>query len=692
MGPVRFILAVHNHQPVGTVESVFEHAYQTSYGPILDVLAHYPEIPFAWHTSGPLLEWLAESHPESIERVRALVESGRVEILGGGFFEPILAMIPHRDRVKQIRSFTAYLQETLRARVRGMWLAGEVWEQELVAAICEAGMEYTVLGDAHFQRAGCASDLFGYYLTEDDGHLLKIFPASEMLRVSLASQAPEAIGELLLDIAERRPGASVVVAADGETFGVRSGADNHVPTLDRLARFCDTVRSNRSWLVPTTFARVVDTALPLGKIYLPGGCSSLANDVVLAPESRRARTRSAGRAWRNVLSDYPESGEMYSRMLGLSRRLADLEKDASSDPDYLEVARQELHRSQCNDAYWHGPSGGLYSPHLRHAVYGALIAAHGALDDAVGRTGPRVALEVGDFNLDLRQEVRLENDHLLALVRPALGGHVYELDVRQSLTNVLATLDVRLEARHVTNAEAMPAPAADPSGGTSTVHDRHPRKALVDHFYPLDVTLDDLVNCREKECGDFALGTYLARTQRDPRRAAVIMERAGVAAGHSIRLRKTVELQAGRARLSVRYELDDLPAASCLHFAVEINIAGIAGRIDECYDAALSGTAIATRDECLDLAHTRGVRLTDLGSDTANLTWSKSAGLWCFPVETVKHDQSGGSEAVRQSTAVVPHWHITPDEHGCWEVLIEWEVGADSRAAASAEKADGVQG
>ncbi len=171
------------------------------------------------------------------------------------------------------------------------------------------------------------------------------------------------------------------------------------------------------------------------------------------------------------------------------------------------------------------------------------------------------------------------------------------------------------------------------------------------------------------------------RTQRELKRVAVVMERAGVAAGHSIRVRKTIELQAGQPRLRVRYELDDLPVESCLHFAVEVNIAGIAGRIDECYDAVLSGTRIATLDESLDLAHTRGMRLTDLGSDNVNLTWLRTAGLWCFPIETRRQHQ-GDAGAIRQLTAVIPHWHVTPDEHGSWDVLIEWEVGRSPRASA----------
>ena len=57
-------------------------------------------------------------------------------------------------------------------------------------------------------------------------------------------------------------------------------------------------------------------------------------------------------------------------------------------------------------------------------------------------------IEVGDFNLDARQEVRLENDRLIAWVRPARGGHIYELDVRENATNLLATLDRRPEVYH----------------------------------------------------------------------------------------------------------------------------------------------------------------------------------------------------------------------------------------------------
>ena len=66
MPSVRLIFALHNHQPVGNFDDVFASAYRLSYQPFLDVLESYPEIKFALHTSGPLMEWLVANRPEYI--------------------------------------------------------------------------------------------------------------------------------------------------------------------------------------------------------------------------------------------------------------------------------------------------------------------------------------------------------------------------------------------------------------------------------------------------------------------------------------------------------------------------------------------------------------------------------------------------------------------------------------------------
>ena len=85
------------------------------------------------HISGSLMEWLAAHHAEYLDRLAELVEQGRIEIVGGPYFEPILAMIPSRDRIGQIRGYTRWLQNRLGATIRGVWVPERVWEQSLPA-------------------------------------------------------------------------------------------------------------------------------------------------------------------------------------------------------------------------------------------------------------------------------------------------------------------------------------------------------------------------------------------------------------------------------------------------------------------------------------------------------------------------------------------------------------------------------
>ena len=517
-------------------------------------------------------------------------------------------------------------------------------------------------------------------------------------------QEPHASYEFLMRIAHERPGSTVVFADDGEKFGSWPETFDHVYANGWLRRFCDMLSANRDWLQTSTFARAVDETVPLGKVYLPNSSYREMTEWAL-PADRLVRYEHATRStagdekadllrpfvrangfWRNFKARYAESDEMYTRMLGISDRLANLSADA--DPELLASSRADLYKGQCNCPYWHGAFGGLYLPHLRNAIYRHLIAAHNALDEAEGKVGPRVSLDVKDFNLDARQEVRLENDRLIATIRPALGGHIYELDERHSLVNLLATLDRRPEAYHG-------AIAAAARGGNEghdrpfdpdrvvmkqenldrrIVYDRHPRKALVDHFYPLDVRLDDLTLCHDVERGDFATGTYLARIGRGDDRAAVVMERPGWADGHAIRVRKTVSLASDSPTLDVDYELEDLPEGVPVHFAVEINIAAMAGRADDRYYSDGDGDRLGTLDSRLDASDSEGIDLTDEWLDLlVSLRWSTPSGLWCHPIETVSQSE-GGFEGVYQSSAVIPHWIVKAGPSRRWSVRISWTV------------------
>lgn len=228
--------------------------------------------------------------------------------------------------------------------------------------------------------------------------------------------------------------------------------------------------------------------------------------------------------------------------------------------ELVEQARRALYRGQCNCSYWHGAFGGVYLPHLRNAVYAQLIAADNLLDRATGRTEPWVSIAADDFNLDGRQEVQLASNRLLALLAPARGGHLYELDVRSICHNLLATLTRRPEAYHrkvLAGTEGF----NDVAGVSDKVifkqagldsrlqYDAYPRKSLVDHFYDPQVSLAALARGEATERGDFLTRQYEARLHRSPNRMQVQLAAQGTAGDLPVRITKAVTLEAGGAAL-----------------------------------------------------------------------------------------------------------------------------------------------
>ncbi|NUQ64918.1 MAG: DUF1926 domain-containing protein [Pirellulales bacterium] len=715
---VRLALVLHNHQPIGNFHHVFEQAYQESYRPFLDVFSRYESLKIALHTSGSLMEWLNEHHPEYVDGLADLVAQGRIEIIGGAFFEPILAMLPARDRIGQIRTYTRWLENRLGARVRGMWIAERVWEQSFGRDVSSAGIEYTVLDDFHFRCAGLTeSDLHGYYATEDDGRVVSIFPGSERLRYTIPFADPEETIGYLRGIAEEHDNPVVVFGDDGEKFGTWPQTHKHCYHDRWLERFLDALVRNQDWIRVTTLAETVDNVPPLGKIYLPD-CSyremtewvlpvtqqveydRVSHEIADDPRWPSLKRFVRGGNWRNFKVRYPEADEMYARMMRVSRRLDDALQSGIAG-ELIDEARTELYRGQCNCGYWHGAFGGIYLPHLRNAVYEKLIRAENLIDRALRRPDRWIEAKAEDLNFDARQEVELANDKLIALINPNAGGHLYELDVRSIAHNLLATLTRQPEAYH----RKVLAGGRNGNEHCASIHDRiickqegldqriqydsFPRKSLVDLFYDNHATLEAVASGQAAQRGDFVRGDFEARLRRNPDRIQIMLVRDGAAFGIPLRITKGVTLNAGSSKLEIAYLLEGLHNDIPLHFAVELNFAGMPAGADDRYFRDNHGRRLGQLGTRLDLSDVEGLGLVDewLGIDVG-LKASRPTHFWAFPVESVSQSE-GGFELVHQSVAVQPHWFVLPDADGRWSVTLQMSIDT-SRAESRIEDATAV--
>ncbi len=719
--PLRLVLVLHNHQPIGNFDGVFEQAYQDSYLPFLDVFERYDALRIALHTSGSLMEWLDSHHPEYVDRLAGLVASGRIEIVGGAYFEPILTMIPSRDRVGQITAYTEWLEARLGAKIRGMWVSERVWEQSLASDLVEAGISYTVLDDFHFKNAGLSSEqLHGYYVTEDDAQVLNVLPGSERLRYMIPFQQPQDSIDYLRSVAEAHPGAVVVFGDDGEKFGNWPGTKEHVYDQGWLTQFFDALVANGDWLKVTTPSEAIEKVPPLGKLYIPEGSyremtewalpaarinefEDMHRDLDAQSQWSRVAPFVRGGFWRNFKVKYPETNSMYARMHMVSRRLQEA-LESGAQGQLIDQARFELYRGQCNCGYWHGAFGGVYLPHLRNAIYQHLIAADNLLDQAEGRGWQEgqqawVELTAADYNLDGRPEARLANNRLIALVSPVDGGQIYELDVKAICHNLLATLTRRLEAYH---RKVLHGPSSG-NGELASIHDQvifkqeglnerlgydqWARNSLVDHFYPADVSLEQVAAGQTEEQGDFVHGPYETKLRRNEGRVQLQLVREGHVHDRQIRVTKGITLSADEASLEIAYLVENIPNDITLHFAPEMNFAGLPSGADDRYFRDREGKSLGQLGNQLDLVETTELGLVDEWLGIAvSLSFDRPTAIWAYPVETVSQSE-GGFELVHQSVAVVPHWALVPDLNGRWSVTMRLDIDtqlAESRMDKSA--------
>ncbi len=502
-----FLLAVHNHQPVGNFRSVFEKAFQDCYRPFFEEFRKHPRLKLTAHFSGPLWEYMQGEEGECWNLIRELVDKGQVELLGGGFYEPVLSVIPEEDRQGQLEMMSRFLEKEFGTKPRGAWLTERVWEPNLAKTLAKAGIEYTLLDEEHFHYGGI-SDIHKIYITEDEGYGLKLFPIDKRLRYLVPFQKLDDVRAYLDSI--RSKGGLAILGDDGEKFGLWPGTKKWVYEDGWLARFMDFLESED--IRTRTYSEALDECPPGGRVYLPPASYEEMMEWVLEPQDSeiflklkeqsppQARRYLRGGFFREFFSKYHEANHLHKRMLFVSRRVR-VKGDAE--------ARKELYKSQCNDPYWHGVFGGLYLPHLREDAYAHLLGAERRLPRESG-------WQELDLDLDGQAEVMSQGEIFGLLLKPSSGGSLIELDYYPLCRNLTDVLSRRKESYHAQKAAGANEGRSIheitkelPSGEERLFrYDWYRRASCLDHFLDPATTPENFQNIDYREQGDFVNQPY----------------------------------------------------------------------------------------------------------------------------------------------------------------------------------------
>lgn len=541
-----FIFCVHAHQPVGNFEHVLEEAYTKCYKPFTDVLAKHPQCRVVMHFSGSLLDWIQQNQPQFLIVLKNLQDQGTIEILGGAYYEPVFGEIPAQDLLNQIKLMQAAQLSMFGRASQGVWLTERVWKPELLPTLADAGIEYTILDDCHFERAGHTMSS-GYYHLEDGGDALDLFASSKKLRYLIPfSQVDDAISFIR---STTEPDQTVTVFADDcEKFGMWPKTSAWVYGQQWLDKFLTSIERCDD-IEMMTFEQARERLEAKGVAHIPQG-------------SYEEMTDWAGGLFDNFADKYPESRYMKERMMATSEALAQLDGSRNGISEVVSGAQRSLYKAQCNCSYWHGVFGGLYLHHLRSAIFENLIEA----DEAVFGLNAKLEKDpkIGFYKVDLASGARWKNrqSQILSYWNGSCGATLEELDYLPKAVNLICTLKRQSEPYHevVTKNGSSRLKSGfsihqllgvkERGLEKALIYDGHRRLSFMDHFFEKPINVKEYESLDYREEGDFMGAEYVSTVNAKVAR----FERQGRVMGHAVAIAKEVEA-VGDATLKVTYQI-----------------------------------------------------------------------------------------------------------------------------------------
>ncbi|VAX17661.1 Alpha-amylase [hydrothermal vent metagenome] len=689
---VDFLVVIHNHQPVGNFAHVFEESFEMCYDPQIKILSDHPGVRMSLHYSGPLLEWIEANRPGHIDKIARLVERGQVEMLSGGFYEPILSAIPEDDAIGQIEMMNGYIEKRFGHKPSGIWLTERIWDPCLPRIIARAGLRFTVLDDTHFYYAGLeAEDMFGYYFTEKHGDGVIVFPIDKTLRYSIPFKLPEETVGYLKQAGERPDVECVTYGDDGEKFGVWPGTHKWVYKENWLDNFYSALEDNSDSIRMTLFSEFIERNPAKGRVYLPMASYDEMMEWTLSTETgakfKRAQEEISemgkmdewkqflrGGLWDNFMVKYEEANRMGKRMLYVSKKLSSAIKNSKSGK--LDSARRELYMGQCNCAYWHGLFGGLYLNYLRHAVYEHLIKAENIINSAIRKKKNWIEISRLDFDVDGNDEVIVESSHIFACFNPSYGGCLSVFDFREvsfSLTNTLTRRE-EIYHRKLLQRQADDKPDSDQPASIhdivnvkeenleqALIYDEYERHCFTDHLLDAQVTLENFSRGDFQDMGAFIGQRFdIINCEKNGETARLEMRRGGIVEADGgvklpVTITKTFTIGGDSPDIHALYEVTNNGNSEIdFRLGIEFNLTLLASDAEDRY---WIGDSISGKPRLKNSGEDKNVTSIGMRDDWFGFEVMLSSAdvfdVWRFPVDTVSQSESGFERTYQGSCIVL---------------------------------------
>lgn len=578
------------------------------------------------HLSGNLISHMDKKYSDFSGHIRNLLEQGQLELLSGGIYEPIFSFIPKEDRQTQLLLMNRLLNHIYGYTPFGAWITGLSWESSLALDLAKSKIQYTCLPKEYFVHAGLKEDeISGYYLTEEEGRKLAIFPISHDLTNLMKNNSPDKVINNLLEKYNTNKTSPIVMF-----YRVEEVSNDN---LQWLNNFLQLIHKNNDFIETNLLNSYFTNNKPNGRIYLSAIQSTSENE-----------------QWKKFLLDYHESNLLHKKMLRVSKKINAAKEGKSRFKVIKEMINQAhdlLLKGQSNYAYWTNSFGGIYSSQERHNTYSNLIKAENLIDAASKHGSKWIQVYEIDYDCDGHDEIIVETELQNIYISPALGGTILEHDYRPANINLTNTV--------------------------SLLYDKHLKLNLIDHFLKNDI---DLENCRLNNLTHLTkeiIPPYNIEKIKAKEESCKITLLANatlirIEGEPQVELKKQINVRSGDSSLVIEYSLTNKSVSKInFTFATEFNL-NIAPTFVNNNDLFyLDGnkknkTPNPDLGSCEELKEINQISAYNkIQGIDVSFSWNKTCNLFRYPIV----------EKIYQGTTILPTWRVTLEPNEIWELLIK---------------------
>ena len=415
---------------------VLEKNFQTIYKPVLKYLYSHPSFPMSFAFSGPQIQFFKKRKNELITILRELTDRKQVEILGGGYNDPLLPLLNSADRNGQIDLLTSEIRATFGKRPRGMTLFQDCWDSSLVNNIHTCGIEYVILNSSIIPESkrsflpifmsdlGKNVDIFPYY---ND-----LLPDEQMLPDEFIYNIEKAVLKVEKKDNHLQLDADRIIAISLTPEMVSKL--NEAKWFEQLGKYIQANDSGRVKLTTLNNYRTAGVKIKIPS-YIPIGISDEVSKITSISSTEKTNKYQVNVF--DFLNTFNESKKLYNRMMYLSL----LVNQCKTDKMRKKTAREKLWQAQNGMTLLCTANEPQFNATYRQQAYKYLNEAEKMLR---GDGKFEESVTCYDYDNDGIDEYVCRMEQYFAYISLA-GGSVPELDIIKDYCNYADNLKRKFE-------------------------------------------------------------------------------------------------------------------------------------------------------------------------------------------------------------------------------------------------------